>query len=127
MTKNLYLPDVSDKLPFGERLRALRTRVAFGMIGIAGEDNDDQDHDELIGIAGEEKVRKNEGGANKKDGQDAQLLILLEIPLDLGEEVRNGIMPVKLRPVLALGPEGGFAIELCVRDLKKDTLGRCGR
>ena len=81
----------------------------------------------MIGIAGEEKVRKNEGGANKKDGQDAQLLILLEIPLDLGEEVRNGKMPVKLRPVLALGPEVGFAIELCVRDLKKDTLGRCGR
>ena len=37
MTKYLYLPNVSDKLPFGERLRALRTRVAFGMIGIAGE------------------------------------------------------------------------------------------
>ena len=140
MTKNLYLPDVSDKLPFGERLRALRTRVAFGMIGIAGEDNDDddydhnhnQDHDALIGIAGEEKVRKNEGGANKKDGQDAQLLILLEIPLDLGEEVRNGIMPVKLRPVLALGPEVGFAIELCVHDLQENeidqnTLGRRGR
>ena len=49
---------MSDKLPFGERLCALRTRVAFGMIGIAGGDNDDhnQDHDELIGIAGEEKV-----------------------------------------------------------------------
>ena len=69
MTKNLHLPDVSDKLPFGERLRALGTRVAFGMIGIAGGDHDDddhnhnhnQDHDELIGIAGEEKVRKNEG------------------------------------------------------------------
>ena len=65
MTKYLYLPNVSDKLPFGERLCALRTRVAFGMIGIAGGDNDDddhnhnhnQDHDELIGIAGEEKVR----------------------------------------------------------------------
>ena len=38
MTKYLYLPNVSDKLPFGERLRALRTRVAFGMIGIAGEE-----------------------------------------------------------------------------------------
>ena len=85
MTKNLYLPNVSDKLSFGERLRAFRTRVAFGMIGIAGGDNDNdyddhhhnhnQDHDELIGIAGEEKVRKNEGGANKKDGKDAQLLI----------------------------------------------------
>ena len=129
---------MSDKLPFGERLRALRTRVAFGMIGIAGGDNDNddhnhnQDHDELIGIAGEEKVRKNEGGAYEKDGQDAQLLILLEIPLDLGEEVRNGIMPVKLRPVLALGPEGGFAIELCVHDLQENkidqnTLGRRGR
>ena len=48
MTKNLYLPDVSDKLPFGERLRALRTRVAFGMIGIAGGDNDDNDDQSII-------------------------------------------------------------------------------
>ena len=78
----------------------------------------------MIGIAGEEKARKNEGGAYKKDGQDAQLLILLEIPLDLGEEVRNGIMPVKLRPVLALGPEVGFAIELCVHDLRENKIGK---
>ena len=52
------------------------------------------------------------------------IMILLEIPLDLGEEVRNGIMPVKLRPVLALGPDVGFPIELCVHDLQENKIGK---
>ena len=32
-------------------------------------------------------------------------IIILEVPLDLGKEVDDGVMPIQFGPVLALRPE----------------------
>ena len=48
----------------------------------------------------EVKEMIEENGKEKKDRR----LVILEVPLDLSVEMNNGVVPIQLRPILALWP-----------------------
>ena len=51
----------------------------------------------------EEHGKEEKYEMEKKEEKDRRLVIL-EVPLDLSVEMNNGVVPIQLRPILALWP-----------------------
>ena len=83
---------MSDKLSFGKGFCALWARISLCMLAVPWKDNQK-----------EEKEVKEEMEENGKEEKDRRVVIL-EVPLDLGEKVYDGVVPIQLRSILALWP-----------------------
>ena len=51
----------------------------------------------------EEHGKEEKYEMEKKEEKD-RMLVILEVPLDLSVEMNNGVVPIQLRPILALWP-----------------------
>ena len=83
---------MSNKLSFGKRFFALWARISLCMLTVPWKDNQK-----------EEKEVKEEMEENGKEEKDRGVVIL-EVPLDLSGEMNDGVVPIQLRPILALWP-----------------------